>query len=473
MRYFSYFLFFLCGISFAQTPCSNGFAGDFPCEGYDLLAHITSTEMGATGGNDSWGWTDPQDGKEYAIVGLRNGTAFIDISTPTAPVYLGKLPTATGEATTRDIKTYNNYAFVVSDNNGSHGMQVFDLTRLRNVANPPVTFTMDAHYQEFENAHNIAINEETGYAYALRTNTFSAGVHFIDIQDPLNPIAAGGYTDVFTHDAQVIIYDGPDTDYTGREILFSYNGFDEDVTIVDVTDKGNPQEISNFTYSNNEHAHQGWVTEDHEYIIMGDEFDELNLGVNTRTVVFDITDLDNPTESFVYAGATTATDHNGYVLGDSYFLASYNAGMRVMDISDIGNGNMSETGYFDVYPDNDQSGFNGAWSVYPYFASGNIVISALGSDGGFFLVRESSLGLDTLGKEALFAMAPNPAGNSIELTLAEGLQLESIAIYDRTGRLVLQPESHGRIDISALQSGMYLVRVNTYSGSQTERLIKR
>ena len=82
MKRMSFFLLLFTVLSYSQTPCTNGFAGEYPCEGYDLLAHISATEMGATGGNDSWGWTDPQDGKEYAFVGLDNGTAFIDISIP-------------------------------------------------------------------------------------------------------------------------------------------------------------------------------------------------------------------------------------------------------------------------------------------------------------------------------------------------------------------------------------------------------
>lgn len=472
MKRMGFFLLLFTVLSYSQTPCTNGFAGEYPCEGYDLLAHISATEMGATGGNDSWGWTDPQDGKEYAIVGLNNGTAFIDISIPTAPVYLGKLPTATGSATARDIKTYNNFAFVVSDNNGSHGMQIFDLTRLRNVVNPPETFTEDAHYSDFTNAHNLAINEDTGYAYALRTNLFGGGVHFIDIQDPLNPINAGGFSGVSTHDAQIIIYNGPDTDYTGREILFSYNGFDQDVWIIDVTDKGNPQAISSFTYSNSEHAHQGWVTEDHQYIIMGDESDELNLGLDTRTIVFDISDLDNPTESFVYFGPTAATDHDGYVLGDTYYLASYNAGLRVIDISEIASGTMTEIGFFDVYPANNASGFNGAWSVYPYFESGNLVISVRDSEGGLFVVAENTLGISSFEDSNQVAIIPNPASDIMTLTLNDNSTLIAVNIYDSIGRLVLKDVDSTVIDISSFKSGIYLVKVETDQGIQTKRLIK-
>ena len=472
MKNFSLLLLFTISLTMAQTPCEGGMAGIYPCNGYDLQAFISYTAMGATNANDSWGWTDPQDGKEYAIVGLNNGTAFIDISDPVNPVYLGKLPTATGTATARDIKTYNNFAFVVSDNNGAHGMQIFDLTHLRNVTNPPVTFTEDVLYSDFENAHNLAINEDTGYAYACRTNLFGGGVHFIDINDPLNPINAGGVSGVFTHDAQIVTYNGPDTDYTGHEILLSFNGFDQDITIVDITDKSNPQVISNFDYTTSEHAHQGWLTENQQYLIVGDESDELNLGLNTRTIVFDLTDLDNPIESFEYFGPTGATDHNGYVLGDTYYQASYNAGMRVIDITDIESGTMTEIGYFDVYTPNNSSGFSGAWSVYPYFESGNIVISALGSQGGFFLVKETTLGLDTPLADLGISVSPNPVKDILTIQNTSEVEILSTRLYDVMGRLILnQSENRNEIAIPATASGFLFLQIETEKGIVSKKLV--
>ena len=287
---FPFFLLLASFIAIGQTPCINGMAGDYPCNGYDLQSFIPFSTFNAESGNDSWGWTDPQDGSEYALMGLNNGTVFIDITDPINPVYLGKLPTHTTSTTWRDVKVYNNYAFVVSEA-GGHGMQVFDLTRLRNISNPPENFNEDAHYDGFGSSHNIVINEETGYAYSVGDNTYSGGAHFIDISEPLNPIAAGGYSDDgYTHDAQVVIYNGPDTDYTGKEI---YIGSNEDkVVIVDVTDKNNPQHISSVSYSNFSYTHQGWITEDFKYYILGDESDEINFGFNTKTIIIDLIDLD-------------------------------------------------------------------------------------------------------------------------------------------------------------------------------------
>ena len=132
-------------ITTAIVPCENGMAGIYPCNGYDLVAHISTSEMSADEGNDIWGWTDDESGKEYALMGLNNGTAFIDISDAVNPIFLGKLPTATSSSSWRDVKIYGDYAYIVSEANG-HGVQIFDLKKLRNVTNPPQVFSADGRY---------------------------------------------------------------------------------------------------------------------------------------------------------------------------------------------------------------------------------------------------------------------------------------------------------------------------------------
>ena len=367
--------------------CENGFASVYPCDGYDLMSHISISELGGAGaeGNDSWGWTDPTTGKEYALIGTTTGSAFVDISTPTQPILLGTLPTATGNSLWRDIKVYNDHAFIVSEAS-NHGMQVFDLTRLRNVINPPETFTSDAHYTEFGSAHNIVINEDSGFAYAVGTTTFNGGPHFINIQNPTSPQAAGGFeNESYSHDSQVVNYNGPDTDYTGSEILISSNA--DKVVIVDVTDKENPATISTISYSNIGYTHQGWFTENMKYFLLGDEIDEINFGGNTRTIVFDLTDLDNPIFHMAYTGPTAAIDHNGYVVDDLFYQSNYTAGVRIIDITNIETNSISEVGFFDSYPPDNSTSFHGAWNVYPFFASGNIIISDI--EGGLFIIHKS------------------------------------------------------------------------------------
>lgn len=373
----------------AGAPCEGGMAGSYPCNGIDLLGRISLEDFGSVSGNDVWGWTDSASGREFAVMGLNDGTAFVEITDEENITYLGKLPSATDFSTWRDIKVYNNHAFIVSEAR-DHGMQVFDLTKLIDVTNAPETFQADARFTGFGNAHNIVINEDTGYAYVVgtaRSDAFNGGAHFVNIQNPQNPIAAGGYGDNgYSHDAQVVTYNGPDSDYTGSEIYIGSN--ENEVIIADVTDKDNPVNISTVTYPNIAYTHQGWFTEDQQYFILGDELDEVDDGFQSRTLIFDFSDLDNPIFFETYLGATSAIDHNGYVKGNDYFLANYTAGVRILDISNIASGNLAERAFFDTFPTTDNAQFDGVWSVYPYFQSGKIVVSDINS--GLFILQESN-----------------------------------------------------------------------------------
>jgi choice-of-anchor B domain-containing protein len=366
--------------------CVNGFAGEYPCNDYDLLTHIPFEEMNGTSGNDCWGWTDPLDNKEYALMGTNSGITFIDITNPTDVVILGTLPTRTVNSSWRDVKVHNSVAYIVSEA-ANHGMQVFNLEKLRDVASPPVEFQSDFDYTDFGRAHNIVINETKNYVYPVgttRSGTYQGGPLFINVQDPLNPIDEGGFLD-YSHDAQVVTYNGPDTEHVGKEILIGSN--EVEVVIADITDKSNPIRLSSISYTNVEYTHQGWFTEDFKYFILGDELDERRIGMNTRTIILDFTDLDNPVHHFDYLGQSAAIDHNGYVKGNTYYQANYTAGVRMLDLSNIENQSISEIGYFDTYPENDNTAFSGVWSVYPYFPSGNIIISDM--NRGFFVIRKS------------------------------------------------------------------------------------
>ena len=458
------FFTFVC---FSQTPCDSGMAGVYPCDGFDLLSEFTVGDLDSTRGNDSWGWTDPQDGKEYALIGLNNGTAFIDISDPINPVYLGRLPTHTSSSTWRDVKVYSNHAFIVSEAS-NHGMQVFDLTRLRSVASPPETFTEDAHYNGFGNSHNIAINEDTGYAYSLGDNTFSGGAHFVDISDPLNPIAAGGFAaGGYTHDAHIVTYSGPDSDYTGREIYVGSN--ETDVVIVDVTDKNNPQQISSISYSNVAYTHQGWLTEDHRYFLLGDEADEIDFGFNTRTIVFDFEDLDNPAFHFEYSGTTSATDHNGYVKDDKFYISNNAAGLRVLNIEDIANQNIFEESYFDSYPADNNAGYTGVWNVYPFFESGVIVMS---DRENILFVRDPLLSNNDI-HNSVFTIFPNPVSNSLTID-SNTDTITTISIIDISGKLLYSEKDINalskNINLSDYSDGIYFITINN---QLTKKLIKK
>ncbi len=365
----------------ADVACLNGMASVYPCQNVDLLEFLPLSKLGGGQGNDIWGWTDPETGHEYAIMGLSGGTAFVDITN--GAQLIGRLPTHTTASAWRDIKVYRNHAYIVSEAS-SHGMQVFDLTQLRDVTSPPVTFSETAHYDSFGSAHNIAINTDAASAYVVGSNTCAGGLHMISLKVPASPTFSGCYSDDgYTHDTQCVDYAGPDTNYSGREICFSAN--EDTLTIVDVTSKDAPVQLARAGYTGRGYAHQGWLTEDHHYFLLDDELDESNFGHGTRTYIWDVSDLSQPQVIGTYTAETPAIDHNLYVKGNLVYQANYRAGMRILDATDVANGTLTEVGYFDIFPASDSANFNGAWSVYPYFASGKIVVS--GIEQGLFVLR--------------------------------------------------------------------------------------
>ncbi|MEQ3662910.1 MAG: choice-of-anchor B domain-containing protein [Flavobacterium sp.] len=463
-------LLFTISISSAQTICSGGFAGAYPCNKIDLYSQLPAIQLGgtvSTESNDIWGWTDPLNNKEYAIIGLESHTAFVDISVPTAPVYLGKLPTASENSIWRDIKVYSNHAYIVSEAR-AHGMQVFDLTRLRGVSTPQ-TFTADFHYTGFGKCHNIAIDEVNGYAYAIGTRTYvpgSSGVsngggpHIMNIQNTaVMPVFVNEYNaQGYSHDAQIVVYNGPDTEHIGKQIYIGSN--ENKVVVVDITNKLAPVLISNFTYTNTAYTHQGWFTENHKYFILGDEIDEQSFGFNTKTVIIDMTDLDAPVLKWNYNGLTAAIDHNGYTKGNDFYLANYRAGLRIMDISDIDNTNMTEVGFFDTYPSSNSNQFNGAWSVYPYFASGSIIISDI--ERGLFVVKKNAVLSNNDYSTSSISLYPNPTNRLVNLSLE--VPIEKVEIFNLLGTKVMSMNNFNsneiQFNVSELASGMYIVLVN-------------
>lgn len=380
------------------TPCEEGTAGSYPCDNVDLLAYMPIAAVGGgynVGINDIWGWTDPQTGTEYVLLGRTDGIAFVDVSTPSDPLYIGELPTHSRHSVWRDVKVYENHAFVVSEAS-NHGMQVFDLTNLRDVtaSDGPVTFEETAHYDALERAHNLVIDTATGFAYIVGGSgygsTCGGGLHMVDLEDPTDPSFAGCFADPstgragtgYTHDAQCVVYQGPDADYQGREVCFNAN--ETAVNIADVTNKNEPGTISNANYPQVGYTHQVWLTEGHRYLYVDDELDEGRGYVDrTRTLVFDVTDLDNPELATSYLGETSAIDHNQYIKGNYSYQANYESGLRILDVS--APESPAEVGFFDTYPESDTTSFQGAWSVYPFFDRNFVVVS--GIEEGLFVLR--------------------------------------------------------------------------------------
>ena len=382
-----------------QVDCADGEATVFGCGDVDLVAYMPVSDLGGERGtrvNDVWGWTDPETNHDYAIVGRRDGTSFVDVTDPPNPVLVGNLPKPEWAPTSiwRDMKVYKDHVFVVSDGSPEHGMQVFDLTRLREFSGTPLTFTHDVHYDRLSAVHNIVINEETGFAYAVGAGgggeTCGGGLHMIDIRDPRNPTFAGCFADDrtgrsntgYTHDAQCVVYRGPDEEHAGKEICLGAN--ESHLSIADVSDKQNPVALSVIDYPNVGYSHQGWLTEDHAHFFMNDELDEVGrLVPSTRTLIWDISDLDDPILVKQHFSENTASDHNLYIRGNLMYQSNYNSGLRILDVSDVEN--PRDVAFFDTVPGADSPSMNGSWSNYPFFKSGIIIVTSGGE--GLFVVR--------------------------------------------------------------------------------------
>lgn len=376
----------------------EGHIATWDCHDVDLVSFMPVGDMGGGRGvwlNDIWGWTDPETGHEIVISGRIDATIFIDISDPSHPRYLGELPKTEGSRTSvwRDIKVYKNHAYIVSDGAGEHGMQVVDLNQLREIGDEPVTIEEVFHYDGIHSAHNIVINEESGFAYIVGASgggsTCGGGLHMLDIREPAAPVFVGCFSDTetgrrgtgYSHDAQCVMYTGPDEDYRGREICIGSN--ETAISFSDVSDKENPIAISNVTYPNVGYAHQGWLSEDQMYFFSNDEGDEGAGTVDgTRTLVWDVADLDDPILLTEYIAETTDTDHNLYVRGNLMYQSNYGAGLRILDVSDPEN--LVEVGYFDMQPEG--APCCSTWSNYPFFESG--VIAVNGGNAGIFLLRK-------------------------------------------------------------------------------------
>ncbi len=331
-------------------------------DGVQLLSWVTLPEMqpGIANGNDCWGYTSPS-GREYALMGHSLGTTVIEVTNPGNPQIL---TTISGpNSLWRDIKTYDSYAYSVSEGGG--GIQIIDLT---DVDNGVVTLAGSINDVGSSATHNVALDEVSGFLY--RCGGGGAGLRIYSLANPALPTFVGSWNERYVHDAQVKTLPHPVTQEL-RQIAFACSGNNPSrLDIVDVTDKVNPVVLSSTSYPGSAYAHQGWLSSDNQYFYLGDELDE-NGTQETETFVIDVSDWSSPSVVAVYGSGNTSTDHNMYTLGNRIFQANYRSGLRILDDSDPLN--ITEVAFFDTVPEDDNDGTSGLWSCYPYFPSGIVI----------------------------------------------------------------------------------------------------
>jgi hypothetical protein len=227
-----------------------------------------------------------------------------------------------------------------------------------------------------------------------------------------------------THDWE--IRDGRDR-HDGDRVCFNSN--EDTLTVVDATDKLEQVQVSRTGYGGSAYTHQGWLTEDHRFFLVNDEGDETAFRHPTRTWIWDVSDLRAPFIASRYDGPTPSIDHNLYIRGNLVYESNYRSGLRVLDASELARGALQEVGFFDVYPSDDAPAYNGAWSAYPFFASGSVAVN--GIEQGLFLVRPRTV------------PRGQPAG--LSLTIAGP---GNIAPTDQEWSFVVMAANHGPGDLS-------------------------
>jgi len=400
----------------SKMSCTDGKVSangvDYACNNMDMYSFMSLGDLssGINGQfsytSDIWGW-QAADGTEITILCMNNAVTFIDSTNPTIPVHVATMMSVgSRSAAWCDVKVHKDVAYVVKDSAPQQGIQVFDLNRLATEgsgSNPP-NLSPDFQYNEHGSSHNVVIDTESEVLYSVGSNTCRGGLHMIDVSTPLEPSFLGcADSDGYIHDAQCVVYTGPDTRYTGREICFGFN--ENTLTIYDVTEKSSPQVIFRLGYSGSAYTHQGWLNADMTSLLLNDELDEQRGTTDnrrTRTYVWDINNLEAAFETGRFDHPEQSIDHNLYMWGpihrngwggnppmanppqDKYsYLANYCSGLRVVDLSQQENGVITQAGFFDTEPECNTADFEGAWSNYMH-PSGVIAVSNIGS-GVYFL----------------------------------------------------------------------------------------
>jgi choice-of-anchor B domain-containing protein len=327
---------------------------------------------------DCWGYVSPS-GREYALIGLSHATGIVEVTNP-GDAQIVEIIYGVDNGW-RDIKIFEHYAYVVTENNES-GIQVLDLSE---IDDGTVTLVNTVFSGGRADSHNVAINTESGYLY--RSGGGSLGVRIHDLNaDPVDPPFVAEWSERYSHDLQAVtMHEGP---YAGRELVFTCGGYntghvETGLDILYVTDKENITQVSRLLYPNGDYSHQGWLSHDRRYFYLNDEHDEDALGIVTTTHVIDVSDLEHPFEATTFSSGSTSIDHNLYTRGTLIFEANYRSGLRVFDATDPLD--PQQIAHFDTYPDDDEAAYNGLWSNYPYLPSGTVI----GSDKekGLFVWR--------------------------------------------------------------------------------------
>jgi len=370
----------LCVLAVAAVASLAAAQTVYPAYGVRLLSHINQTVFPGSPSSAAaiYGYTSPS-GREYATIGLRNGTGIVEITNPTNPQIIAHVPGPS--SLWHENVVMGNYCYAISDSTGV-GIQIIDLS---NVDSGNIQVFGPYTGNGMATVHTIEADPTTKRLFA------NGGTRNFAILDASNPTALteiGRWTTKYVHDSVIRNYtSGP---YAGKQIAFLCCGT-SGLYIADVTNPANIVVLSSLVYypgqSGNFYCHSASLTPDNHYLLVNDEFDEnKNITGSCTTKVVDVSDLANPVLATSFLSGVNTIDHNSNLRDGFLFLSAYKAGMRIYNAANPLA--LSEVGYLDTYPSaTDDLSYNGDWGVFAQFPSGNVVLSDI--DDGLFVVDPS------------------------------------------------------------------------------------
>jgi len=394
----------------ATMPCVQGFAGQFPCRNVDFQSQISLNQFASqpTSAANVWGFVDLNDNHEYAVIGLNNGTAVVDVTDPVNP---RQVDTIRGPSSSwREVKIYQRfdaaanryraYAYITTEA-ANTGLQVIDLSGLPNSVSLATTLvdTGSQHTDYVSNINystNVALPGATAYLYLAGTNIDGGSWRVYSLANPAQPQfirQAPGGTGYMHDSTSMLITDQRTTQcalgHNPCEVLVDFNV--DTVDLWDVTEKAMPVMLSSTTYNDVSFTHSGWPSMDQRHIFVHDELEEIRRGLFTQIYTMNVDDLRNPFIQASYQGPDTTTDHNGYTKGNLLYVSHYRRGLVVFDVTNPDQ--LRELANFDTFlaPVANSAGTDGAWGVYPFFPSGTVVISDISN--GLFILHDHTAAL--------------------------------------------------------------------------------
>jgi len=463
--------------------CVQGQAGQFPCRNIDLRAQIALNQFSTrpTSAANVWGFVNLNDNREYAVVGLNNGTAVVDVTDAANPREVGTIP---GNVSAwREVKIYQEFhaptnrfrafAYVTTEAPGS-GVQVIALGALPASISLAATIldTSDQHTDYVSNidyATNMALPGAQAYLWVAGSNLASGAWRVYSLANAAQPqlirVAPAGTQ--YVHDAtSLYVTDARTTQCDqGHNPCEIYVDFNENtVDLWDVTEKANPVRLSSTAYSDSTYTHSGWPSADQRHIFVHDELEEIRLGRFTQIYMMSLNDLRNPFIVANYQGPDTTTDHNGYTTGNLLYVSHYRRGLVVFDTTIPQQ--LREVAHFDTFlaPVANSAGTDGAWGVYPFFPSGTVVVSDISN--GLFVLRDLSAG---------FAQNPGRIGfAAAAASVSEGATVVNVTVRRNAGYAGDVSVSYSTSDLTATTGLDYSAASGTLSwgpGDLNERTI--